>query len=183
MPKQKSSKFNASKSMKEKIKQFKPIKETSESEEINEVEKKKTAPSKENESNLPITKRLFVGGLDKSITEQQLKERFVKWGKVLSIQIISKEKKDTAFGYVEFKAKSDLMLHQCMSTLNMLTWKGNKLTIEYAKPDMMDTYKEERKQYFLDKRMKNEMEREQRLRLKKLMKLPYQNTNKEFYIH
>ena len=53
MPKQKSSKFNASKSMKDKIKQFKPIKESSESEEMNEkpkqkeVEAPKAAPVKQ----------------------------------------------------------------------------------------------------------------------------------------
>ena len=43
MPKQKSSKFNASKSMKEKIKQFKPIKdEVSESEENGKEQEKET---------------------------------------------------------------------------------------------------------------------------------------------
>ena len=157
--------------------QFKPIKESIESEDsINEqeTEKKKSAPSKENQSNLPVIKRLFVGGLDKSITEDQLKERFIKWGKVLSIQLIKKDWKDTAFGYVEFKAKNDLLLHQCMSTLNMLTWKGNKLRIEYAKPDMMETYKEERKQYFIDKKIANRLEKENRLRLKKLFKKEWQ---------
>ena len=202
MPKQKSSKFNASKSMKDKLKQFKPIKESSESEDETiktkqkqkkqqkennqnetEIEKKKTAPSKDNQSLLPMTKRLFVGGLDKSITEEQLKERFIKWGKVLSIELIHKEWKETAFGYVEFRAKNDLLLHQCLSTLNMLTWKGHKLTVEYAKPDMMDTYKQERKEYFIQKKLNNQLQREQRLRLKKLLRKPYEKSNKEFYIH
>ena len=147
--------------MKDKLKQFKPIKEddnstnTQHQDNQEEQEKIKSTPSKENQSNLPVTKRLFIGGIDKSITEQQIKERFIKYGKVLSIEFVNKDWKDTLFGYVEFKAKNDLMLHQCLSTLNMLTWKGHKLRIEYAKDDMMNTYKQERKDYFLMRKEKN----------------------------
>ena len=186
MPKAKNSKFNASKSMKEKVKQFKPIKETIEqSEEENEMtqEKKKSAPSKENQSTQPLTKRLFIGGLEKSITEQQIKERFIKYGKVLSIELINKEWKDTLFGYVEFRAKNDLLMHQCLSTLNMLTWKGHKLRVEYANSDMLDTYKEERKMYFIERKRKMKEQKEIRVRKNRLAKKMEEQLKKEFYIH
>ena len=189
MPKAKNSKFNASKSMKDKLKQFKPIKEddnstnTQHQDNQEEQEKIKSTPSKENQSNLPVTKRLFIGGIDKSITEQQIKERFIKYGKVLSIEFVNKDWKDTLFGYVEFKAKNDLMLHQCLSTLNMLTWKGHKLRIEYAKDDMMNTYKQERKDYFLMRKEKNKQEKEKRLKLKKMMRKMNEYLERDFYIH
>ncbi|ELP88169.1 hypothetical protein EIN_223920 [Entamoeba invadens IP1] len=111
-------------------------------ENIAKPQKEFPTPSRECVSSGPMHKRLFIGGIDRSITQQQLKEQFKRYGTVESIEFKDKEEKDTLFAYMEFNAKNDLALHQCLSSLNMLNWKGHKLTVQYARDDIMVQYRE-----------------------------------------
>ncbi|EKE40872.1 hypothetical protein ENUP19_0256G0006 [Entamoeba nuttalli] len=177
MPKQHKSLSSSSLSLNEKAAKFKPIKDEIKNENIHQT------PSKENVIDLPLTKRLFVGGIDKSITEQQIKERFINYGKVLSIQIINKPWKNSLFAYVELKAKNELLLHQCLSTLNMLTWKGLKFRVEYANPNILDKYKQERIQLHLDRKIKIKERQDEKARKRKQLKACKTIIDKGFYKH
>ena len=79
-------------------------------EEEKEIKKEYRTVSKETQSNKPLFIRLFIGGIEKSITENQIKERFIKYGKVLSIELINKQ------------------------------WKGYRLRIEYTNENKRSTF-------------------------------------------
>lgn len=87
--------------------------------------------------------RLFIGGLDKGISDNDIRQRLSPYGKTLSIERVNKEEKDYLFVYVNFRAKTPLDLQKCLSTLNMLTWRGKRLRVEKARPNIMDTYRKD----------------------------------------
>ncbi|KAL7712638.1 RRM domain-containing protein [Entamoeba marina] len=131
-----SSKSVFSRSAKEKAASFKPILD-------NEEPVVYSTPSKRRVSEQPVIKRLFITGIDRAITKEQLKKQFSSHGEVLDIVLIDKSFKDVLFGYVTLKTKNDLILHQCMSKLNLLSWKGHKLRLEYARDDPIEKLREE----------------------------------------
>ncbi|XP_060095863.1 nucleolar protein 8 [Heteronotia binoei] len=84
----------------------------------------------------PVLKRLYVGGLDYTVSEAELRERFCKFGNVTDTEIVirkdEKGKPTKTFAYISISL-SEKELRKCISALNKTKWKGGTLQIELAK--------------------------------------------------
>ncbi|XP_071511345.1 nucleolar protein 8-like [Diadema antillarum] len=92
-------------------------------------------------------KRLFVGGLHLSVTEQEVRDRFSRHGTISSVEI--KTKKDLRGNPVKTFAYLDICLPEselkkCMSTYNNAKWKGNIMQIQLAKESFLTKLNQER---------------------------------------
>ncbi|XP_072181936.1 uncharacterized protein [Diadema setosum] len=92
-------------------------------------------------------KRLFVGGLHQSVTEQEVRDRFSRHGTISSVEI--KTKKDLRGNPVKTFAYLDICLPEselkkCMSTYNNAKWKGNVMQIQLAKESFLTKLNQER---------------------------------------
>ncbi|XP_077977976.1 uncharacterized protein LOC144433538 [Glandiceps talaboti] len=94
-----------------------------------------------------IEKRLYIGGLSDRVQENDLNEKFGKFGQVLSVEIKSR-KNDTGetaktFAYVSMKTTEN-DLKKCFSVYNNTKWKGHQMVIQTAKEDFISRLKKER---------------------------------------
>ena len=92
--------------------------------------------------------RLFVGGLEHSITEDELKQRFQPFGNVSSVQRVAKNDEAglaaaKVFAYINIDI-TDVNLKKCMAVYNKSKWKGCQLKIQPAKEDFLVRLKGER---------------------------------------
>ena len=122
--------FRAAVPLKEKLRRLKPIRE--------EPEEPLATPSKDRAGDEPVAKRLFVGGIDRSIDAAQLRRQFERYGRVTAVTLKDKSFKPTLFAYIDITCPNALSLHRCLSTLNTLQWKGRRLRVEYAAADPLD---------------------------------------------
>ena len=74
------------------------------------------------------TSKLYVGNLDYSVTEQQLRELFEKYGEIENLNIIE----GRGFGFVEMVKKDDAI--RAKEELNDSEFEGRKLRISEARP-------------------------------------------------
>jgi len=94
-------------------------------------------------------KRLFVGNLFPEVSQDDLQERFSKFGSVSKIEI--KNKKDIdgnisqTFAFIDIGV-SDSQLSQCISTLANKKWKGYLMTVQQARESFMERLARERKE-------------------------------------
>jgi len=92
-------------------------------------------------------KRLYVGNLYPEVTQDELKERFNKFGSVSGVEI--KHKKDIdgrptqTFGFIDM-VMTDANLNNCITTLSNTKWKGYMLRIQQAKESFMSRLARER---------------------------------------
>ncbi|EPX74411.1 ribosome biogenesis protein Nop6 [Schizosaccharomyces octosporus yFS286] len=89
---------------------------------------------------MDITKRVFVGGLSSTITEDDLKPRFNRFGNVTKFTIVEKQLPvgtSQKFAYVTFETNEDNW-KKCKTYLSKATFKGSVLRIEEAKPYFKD---------------------------------------------
>ena len=81
-----------------------------------------------------MTKRLFVGGIPRSITDAQLQEMFSKFGTVVSANVIID--RDTGrgkgFGFVEME--TDEQANAAIEKLNGTELEGRKIAVNVARP-------------------------------------------------
>ncbi|KAK6480725.1 nucleolar protein 8-like [Huso huso] len=94
-------------------------------------------------------KRLYVGGLNHSISQTELQQRFEKFGDVSDVDIVTRKDEQgdpvKTFGYLNINI-SETELRKCVSILNKTKWKGGTLQIELAKESFLHRLAEERQQ-------------------------------------
>jgi len=97
------------------------------------VEIKRTIP-RGNSSKGPKTKKVFVGGIPTSITEDEFKDYFSKFGKVVEHQIMQDRGtgRSRGFGFITFD--SEQAVEEIMSQGGMLELGGKKVEIKKAEP-------------------------------------------------
>jgi RNA recognition motif-containing protein len=81
-----------------------------------------------------MAKKLYVGNLSYSVTEDDLKEAFGKIGEVLSAKIITDAAsgRSKGFGFVEMSSDEDAA--KAISSLNGTTLMDRALTVNEARP-------------------------------------------------
>lgn len=79
-------------------------------------------------------KKLYIGNLPFSASEQVLADTFMKCGTVESAKIITDRDsgRSKGFGFVEMS--SDAEAQNAIDTLNGSDWEGRQLTVTEAKP-------------------------------------------------
>ncbi|KAM8916538.1 nucleolar protein 8 isoform 2-T2 [Spinachia spinachia] len=92
-------------------------------------------------------KRLYIGGLSHSVTQNDLKERFGRFGDVEDVEVRTRMDDEgvpyKTFSYININI-SDADLKKCMTLLNKSKWKGGTLQIETAKESFLQRLAEER---------------------------------------
>lgn len=80
-----------------------------------------------------MAKSIYIGNLPWSTTEEQLKELFQSFGKVLSAKLINdhETKKPRGFGFVEMEDQDAL---QAIEKLNSSEYGGRTLKVNEANP-------------------------------------------------
>ncbi|KAJ3041147.1 nucleolar protein 8 [Rhizophlyctis rosea] len=90
-----------------------------------------------------ITKRLYVGGLNASVSTADLEGRFKAFGTVTDVKIPEPGPLGCrGFGYITMHTDT-AKLHKCLSLYSGAQWKGMKLKIEEAKADYLTKLKRE----------------------------------------
>jgi RNA recognition motif-containing protein len=81
-----------------------------------------------------MSKKLYVGNLDYSVTSDDLKQLFAQFGDVRSAEVISDRdtRRSKGFGFVEFESDSDA--EAAISALNGKEFGGRPLTVNEARP-------------------------------------------------
>ncbi|KAG8387842.1 hypothetical protein BUALT_Bualt02G0063200 [Buddleja alternifolia] len=99
-----------------------------------QVEIKRTIPKGSGDSKVFKTKKIFVGGIPTSITEDELKDFFSKYGKVVEQEIIQDHltKKSRGFGFVVFD--NEQVVDSLLADGNMIDMAGAQVEIKKAEP-------------------------------------------------
>ncbi|KAL3510652.1 hypothetical protein ACH5RR_030053 [Cinchona calisaya] len=99
-----------------------------------QVEIKRTIPKGSAESKDFKTKKIFVGGIPTSVTEDELKSFFSKFGKVVEQEIIRDHvtKRSRGFGFIVFETEQDVDI--LLSNGNMIDMAGTQVEIKKAEP-------------------------------------------------
>ena len=81
-----------------------------------------------------MSKKLFVGNIDWSVTDDELKELFAKHGEIEEAVIIKDKfsNRSKGFGFVTFANDEDA--DKATSELNDFEHKGRKLVVNEARP-------------------------------------------------
>lgn len=81
-----------------------------------------------------MTNKLFVGGLDYSVTDAQLEEYFATMGKVVSAKVIVDRytNQGKGFGFVEMSTVEEAKI--AMDKLNGTQLAGRSIAVKEAKP-------------------------------------------------
>jgi len=81
-----------------------------------------------------MTKRLFVGGIPFSMTEEELKNLFTEFGTLVSVKIITDKYsgRSKGFGFVEFE--TDEEAKKAMEALNGKDVGGRTIVVNEARP-------------------------------------------------
>uniref|UniRef100_A0A2D4F224 Nucleolar protein 8 n=4 Tax=Micrurus corallinus TaxID=54390 RepID=A0A2D4F224_MICCO len=103
---------------------------------------------------ISFVRRLYIGGLGHSVSEDELYERFSKFGNVTETEIISRKDEHgnptKTFAYLNILL-SEKELKKCMSVLNKTKWKGGTLQIELAKESFLHRLARERQEASMTK--------------------------------
>ncbi|XP_070793110.1 nucleolar protein 8 [Pituophis catenifer annectens] len=98
---------------------------------------------------ISFVRRLYIGGLGHSISEDELYERFSKFGNVTETEIIIRKDEHgnptKTFAYLNI-VLSEKELKKCISVLNKTKWKGGTLQIELAKESFLHRLARERQE-------------------------------------
>ncbi|KAI8990967.1 hypothetical protein BDF20DRAFT_841940 [Mycotypha africana] len=86
----------------------------------------------------PVDKRIYIGGLHPSITEDQIVERFGKFGTVSNVDI-AKNVENECRGFAHMTIHTTpKQWEQCISVYNNAKWKGHILKLEEAQMDWQE---------------------------------------------
>ncbi|KAA8526637.1 hypothetical protein F0562_008160 [Nyssa sinensis] len=99
-----------------------------------QVEIKRTIPKGSAESKDFKTKKIFVGGIPTSVTEDEFKNFFSKYGKVVEHEIIRDHisKRSRGFGFIVFD--NDQVVDNILANGNMIDMMGTQVEIKKAEP-------------------------------------------------
>ncbi|GMY30911.1 heterogeneous nuclear ribonucleoprotein 1 isoform X1 [Fagus crenata] len=99
-----------------------------------QVEIKRTIPKGQGQSKDFKTKKIFVGGIPSAVTEDELKNFFSTFGKVVEHQIIRDHEthRSRGFGFVIFD--SDEVVDEMLANGNMIDMAGTQVEIKKAEP-------------------------------------------------
>ncbi|KAI3703952.1 hypothetical protein L1987_74151 [Smallanthus sonchifolius] len=99
-----------------------------------QVEIKRTIPKGSGESKDFKTKKIFVGGIPTSVTEDEFKGFFSKYGKVVEHEIIRDHatKRSRGFGFIVFD--NEQVVDTILVDGNMIDMNGTKVEIKKAEP-------------------------------------------------
>ncbi|KAF7729466.1 hypothetical protein EC973_004446 [Apophysomyces ossiformis] len=107
-----------------------------------------------------VEKRIYIGGLHESVTEDLLVDRFSKFGTVIEASTgKGSEGQCRGFGHMTISTTSK-QWQTCLSTYNGAKWKGKVMRLEEARPDHMERRRMEQEEY----EKKAEKQRKRRLR-------------------
>lgn len=81
-----------------------------------------------------MAKRLFVGGLPYTVTDQELNDLFAQYGQVVSAKVITDKftGRSKGFGFVEFT--TDEEADAAIKALNETELQGRKIAVNEARP-------------------------------------------------
>ncbi|XP_057430226.1 heterogeneous nuclear ribonucleoprotein 1 [Lotus japonicus] len=99
-----------------------------------QVEIKRTIPKGSSQSNDFKTKKIFVGGIPTSVSEDELKGFFSKYGKVVEHEIIRDHttKRSRGFGFIVFD--NEKVVDTILTDGNMIDMAGTQVEIKKAEP-------------------------------------------------
>ncbi|KAI8970499.1 hypothetical protein BDB01DRAFT_845385 [Pilobolus umbonatus] len=87
---------------------------------------------------VPTTKRIYIGGLHESITEDNIKDRFHKYGEIVNVDV-AKDCENHCRGFAHMSiVTTPKQWAQCISVYNGAKWKGKELKLEEAKADYLE---------------------------------------------
>ena len=81
-----------------------------------------------------MAKRIYVGGLPYSASEQDLQELFSRAGEVSSIAVITDRYTGQSKGFAFVEMESDVEAQTAINSLNGTMLDGRSLTVNEAKP-------------------------------------------------
>ncbi|XP_076358621.1 uncharacterized protein LOC143251128 [Tachypleus tridentatus] len=93
-------------------------------------------------------KRLFIGGISPAVKENDIKEKFSRFGDICGVEIREKSYENSdvkRFAYVDLKISDDC-LARCISVYNQTSWKGQKIVIQLAKESFLQRLQREREE-------------------------------------
>ncbi|XP_044512694.1 nucleolar protein 8 [Gracilinanus agilis] len=94
-------------------------------------------------------RRLFVGGLGPTVTQDDVRAQLGRFGAVSSVELVSRVdvlgNPEKTFAYVNV-ALSEAALQKCLSALNKTAWKGGTLQVQLAKESFLHRLAKERLQ-------------------------------------
>ncbi|KAF1803950.1 hypothetical protein FB192DRAFT_1323931 [Mucor lusitanicus] len=106
----------------------------------------------------PVDKRIYIGGLHPSTTEDQIVERFSKFGQVSNVTI-AKNTDNECRGFAHMTIHTEpKKWDTCLSVYNGAKWRGQELKLEEAKMDW-----QERKRLREEKILEQEEKKKKRL--------------------
>ena len=81
-----------------------------------------------------MQKKLYVGGLSYSVTDEQLRSLFAAHGTVESASVVRDRSSDTSrgFGFVEMSSQEEA--EKAIAALNNTQFEGRSLNVNLAKP-------------------------------------------------
>lgn len=81
-----------------------------------------------------MNKKLYVGGLSYSVTDDQLQQLFASHGTVQSAKVITDKYTDRSrgFGFVEMSTQEEA--EKAIQALNGSQHEGRNLTVDFSKP-------------------------------------------------
>nr|GLL24232.1 heterogeneous nuclear ribonucleoprotein A3 homolog 2-like isoform X1 [Ipomoea trifida] len=99
-----------------------------------QVEIKRTIPKGSSESKDFKTKKIFVGGIPTSVSEDEFKEFFSKHGKVVEHEIIRDHvtKRSRGFGFIVFD--NEQVVDNILADGNMIDMMGTQVEVKKAEP-------------------------------------------------
>ncbi len=80
-----------------------------------------------------MARKLYVGGLSFSTTEDQIREEFAKSGAVQSVTVIRDRDSDRSRGFGFVEMSSDSEADEAIKALNGTMLDGRQITVNYAK--------------------------------------------------
>ncbi|GLT94225.1 hypothetical protein SLE2022_119780 [Rubroshorea leprosula] len=99
-----------------------------------QVEIKRTIPKGASQSSDIKTRKIFVGGIPTTMTEDEFKDFFSKYGKVLEHEVIRDHatKRSRGFGFIVFD--SEKVVDNLLAEGNMIDIQGTQVEIKKAEP-------------------------------------------------
>lgn len=80
-----------------------------------------------------MARKLYVGGLSFSTTEERLRDEFAKFGAVESATVIRDRYSDRSRGFGFVEMVNDSEAEEAIKGLNATTLDGRQVTVNYAK--------------------------------------------------
>ncbi|KAI8884203.1 hypothetical protein K501DRAFT_248401 [Backusella circina FSU 941] len=107
-----------------------------------------------------VNKRIYIGGLHPSTTEDSIKERFSKFGQIGQVTV-AKDTEGQCRGFAHMAIETTpKQWTSCISVYNNSKWKGNILKLEDAKPDYQECKR------VADEKLRERQEKRQKILLR-----------------